>query len=298
MRLLKTMMLISFLLLLMILMQIPTYAGVSAGWEWRYQDGEQTTDNLKLDWELFPKWNVQINYGSTDEDLSLDIFRRTNTEGIFQPYFGLGVRDLLKKSEIDRSWPEKIEIVAGMSIDFGSSLFLMLDLKAVPNNLFDNDENDVRMEPRVSVSLNYRMSNQQRSYQSAPTPTPNSISQEDFDLLTRLVMAEAGNEPYEGQVAVAAVVLNRVESSQFPNSIREVVYQRNQFSSVPKLPYITPTESCRRAVVEALDGNDPSREALYFYNPKLSSKAGLKFFRSGKLRVTKKIGNHIFLVER
>ena len=118
-------------------------------------------------------------------------------------------------------------------------------------------------------------------------------NQEDLMLLARLISAEARGEPYLGQVAVGAVVLNRVKSPLFPNSIRAVIYQPGQFTPVSNGTINRkPTESAIRAAKAALSGQDPSRGALFFYNPKLSSRAGLQFFQSRQ--VTVRIGNHVF----
>lgn len=94
----------------------------------------------------------------------------------------------------------------------------------------------------------------------------------EIDLLSRLVTAEALGEPFEGKVAVAAVVLNRIESSQFPDSISGIVYQAGQFSPVSNGSINKPySEESKRAVLEAINGRDPSQGALFFYNPRTSS---------------------------
>ncbi|TDX53295.1 cell wall hydrolase [Orenia marismortui] len=94
-------------------------------------------------------------------------------------------------------------------------------------------------------------------------------SDEDLIWLARAVNGEARGEPFKGQVAVAAVVLNRVKSLEFPNNVYDVIHQEGQFSSVDdKQIYLTPSESSFKAAKEALKGSDPSLGALYFYNPK------------------------------
>jgi LysM repeat protein len=109
----------------------------------------------------------------------------------------------------------------------------------------------------------------------APTPPPVSrgdISHADFDLLARLITAEAGGEPYNAQVAVGAVVWNRVHSPLFPNNIPGVIYQvvngLYQFDPVENGWINKPATSlCMRAAEEALAGKDPTGGALYFYDP-------------------------------
>ena len=90
----------------------------------------------------------------------------------------------------------------------------------------------------------------------------------DLYLLARLISAEARGEPYVGQVAVGAVVLNRVDHPSFPNSISGVVYQPGAFSCLDDGQFNEPVaESAYRAAQEALNGYDPSYGAIYYFNP-------------------------------
>lgn len=97
-----------------------------------------------------------------------------------------------------------------------------------------------------------------------------NVSSSDEALLAALIYCEAGGEPYEGQVAVGAVVMNRVRSSSFPNTIREVIYQSGQFGPAitGKLDRVLAggqtTDSCRQAAREAIAGYSPVGSALYF----------------------------------
>ncbi len=94
----------------------------------------------------------------------------------------------------------------------------------------------------------------------------------DLDLLARLISAEARGEPYEGQVAVGAVVLNRVEHPSFPNSVAEVIYQPAAFSCLDDGQFDEPVaESAYRAAKDALNGWDPSYGAIYYFNPVTAS---------------------------
>jgi len=101
-------------------------------------------------------------------------------------------------------------------------------------------------------------------------PEPDSeLQDKDLELLAKAIHGEARGEPYEGQVAVGAVVLNRVESDEFPNNLRDVIYQANQFSAVEDGQInLTPNETSYKAARDALYGRDPSLGALFFYNPK------------------------------
>lgn len=95
-----------------------------------------------------------------------------------------------------------------------------------------------------------------------------STSTNNTTLLAMLINGEARGEPYTGQVAVGAVVLNRVKSSSFPNTIAGVIYQKDAFSCVDDGQINKPIEnSCYNAARDALNGWDPTGGALYFYNP-------------------------------
>jgi len=112
----------------------------------------------------------------------------------------------------------------------------------------------------------------------------------DVYLLAKVVYGEARGEPYKGKVAVAACVLNRVESSLFPNSISTVVYQKNAFSIVAdgQINY-TPDAEALKAARDAMNGWDPGGGAIFYYNPE---KTKNEFIRSRKLII--KIGSHRF----
>ena len=89
-----------------------------------------------------------------------------------------------------------------------------------------------------------------------------------LDLLARLISAEARGEPYEGQVAVGAVVLNRVGHPSFPNSVAEVIYQPGAFSCLDDGQFDEPVaESAYRAAQDAMNGWDPTYGAIYYFNP-------------------------------
>ena len=96
----------------------------------------------------------------------------------------------------------------------------------------------------------------------------------DVNLLARLISAEARGEPYEGQVAVGAVVLNRVNHASFPNSISDVIYQSGAFSCLYDGQFDEPVaESAYRAAQDALNGWDPSGGAVYYFNPATATSA-------------------------
>lgn len=120
--------------------------------------------------------------------------------------------------------------------------------------------------------------------------TSSSTSNSDLNLLARLVYAEARGEPYTGQVAVAAVVLNRVKNSSFPNSVAGVIYQRGAFSVVDDGQInLTPNQTAYSAARDAINGWDPTYGAIYYFNPKTATNGWI-----WSRPVTVVIGNHRF----
>ena len=118
-----------------------------------------------------------------------------------------------------------------------------------------------------------------------------TITDDEFELLARIIHGEARGEPYIGQVAVGAVVLNRVLGNYFPNDIHSVIYQSNQFCPVSDGQiYLEPNRTAYRAAEEALAGNDPTRGAEYFYNPDTANHTSWFEQRQKVVR----IGNHVF----
>ena len=117
-----------------------------------------------------------------------------------------------------------------------------------------------------------------------------SSSSSNVTLLARVIYGEARGEPYTGQVAVGAVVMNRVKSSSFPNTISGVVYQSGAFDAVKDGQInLTPNSTAKKAAQDALNGWDPSYGAIYYFNP---STATNKWIWSRPMTVT--IGKHRF----
>lgn len=101
-----------------------------------------------------------------------------------------------------------------------------------------------------------------------------SQQQGSIDLLARVISAEARGEPYSGQVAVGAVILNRINHPSFPNSIAAVVYQPGAFSCMDDGQFNEPVaSSAYRAAQDALNGSDPSGGAIYYFNPSTATSA-------------------------
>ena len=125
---------------------------------------------------------------------------------------------------------------------------------------------------------------------SGSSSNSSSSNNGNVDLLARLIYGESRGEPYTGQVAVGAVVMNRVKSSSFPNTIAGVIYQRGSFDAVSDGQInMSPDSTAKKAAQDALNGWDPSYGAIYYFNP---STATNKWIWSRPMTVT--IGKHRF----
>jgi len=121
-----------------------------------------------------------------------------------------------------------------------------------------------------------------------------SLNKEDIRLLAKLIHAEARGESLKGQIAVGAVIINRLSSGGFPGSVRGIIFQKNdgvyQFTPVQDGQInLEPDSVSFYAAERALKGDDPTGGALFFYNPETSSDRWIR-----TLPVTKVIGNHVF----
>jgi hypothetical protein len=125
-------------------------------------------------------------------------------------------------------------------------------------------------------------------YTNTETIIPYTVA--DLEMLAKIIYAEAVNHPYEGKVAVGAVILNRVESPNWPNTLRDVIYQRGQFTPITNGQYnrAKPTDSYYQAAEDALRGIDPVDGAIFFNNP-ARSKIGVF-----KRPIVTIIGNHYY----
>ncbi|WP_234396939.1 spore cortex-lytic enzyme [Bacillus massiliglaciei] len=133
-------------------------------------------------------------------------------------------------------------------------------------------------------------SEQQAGQTATPASIPGGYSENDIQLMANAVYGEARGEPYIGQVAVAAVILNRVESPSFPNTISGVIFEPRAFTAVADGQiWLTPNETARKAVIDAINGWDPSENAQYYFNPDTAT-SGWIWSRPQ----IKQIGKHIF----
>ncbi len=125
---------------------------------------------------------------------------------------------------------------------------------------------------------------------STGTSSAGAGREDDLYLLAKMISAEARGEPYIGQVAVGAVILNRVKHPSFPNSIAGVLYQPGAFTALTDGQFnLEPEEQCKSAARDAMNGWDPSGGAIYYYNPEKSTSSWI--FSRETIAV---IGKHVF----
>ena len=149
------------------------------------------------------------------------------------------------------------------------------------------DEAHVKSQIRKGRAFTY-YGGAETSAQSVNTPA--GFSQNDIQLMANAVYGEARGEPYEGQVAVAAVILNRVASESFPNTVSGVIFEPGAFTAVADGQiWLTPNEKAKKAVLDAINGWDPTGEALYYFNPDTATSAWI-----WTRPQIKKIGKHIY----
>jgi N-acetylmuramoyl-L-alanine amidase len=122
------------------------------------------------------------------------------------------------------------------------------------------------------------------------TNMPGGYSENDIQLMANAVYGEARGEPYEGQIAVAAVILNRLNSPTFPNTVSGVIFEPLAFTAVADGQiWLTPNENAKRAVIDAINGMDPTEGATYYFNPDTATSGWIW----GRPQI-KRIGKHIF----
>lgn len=187
--------------------------------------------------------------------------------------------------EASAAVPVKVHEVGSYQVRAGDSLYWIAKTYGVSvtelRELNGLEDNAIRPGQALQVPMDSL-----RNY-----PVGVSLTEQEVDWIARMVHAEARGEPYLGQVAVASVIINRLASRAFPNTIREVLYQPNAFQPIRNGSFERPAnDMARRAVSEALQGHDPTKGALYFFNPRLSSD---RFMHSRPKALT--IGEHRFM---
>ncbi len=152
------------------------------------------------------------------------------------------------------------------------------------------DKNYVKSQINKGKKFTYYGSEGQGEAITASVNVPSGYSQNDINLMANAVYGEARGEPYEGQVAVAAVILNRVKSPTFPNNVAGVIFEPRAFTAVADGQiWLTPNDTAKKAVMDAINGWDPSGNAIYYFNPDTATSAWI-----WSRPQIKRIGKHIF----
>ncbi|MFC7391544.1 spore cortex-lytic enzyme [Scopulibacillus cellulosilyticus] len=182
-----------------------------------------------------------------------------------------------------RNFQEKF----GLKVDGMAGLKTRQKLVAVTKYNYRNQSNS------YAANKNKNQGNtnaNQNNNQSANQNIPKGFSQSDINLMANAVYGEARGEPFVGQVAVAAVILHRVESPKFPNTVSGVIFQPGAFTAVSDGQiWLTPNAEAKKAVIDAINGWDPTHDAMYYFNPDTATSAWI-WSRPQIL----KIGKHIF----
>ncbi|WP_350342515.1 cell wall hydrolase [Proteinivorax tanatarense] len=159
----------------------------------------------------------------------------------------------------------------------------------IANNL---SSNLIYPEQVLSIPAGETTDSSERTKESSNQGVRMEITDEERELLAKAVHSEARGEPFQGQVAVAAVIFNRVESSEFPNTIEGVIFEPWAFTAVHDGQFwLTPNDSAYKAVEEALKGNDPSGGAIFYYNPVTATNQWIR-----TREIINEIGRHVFAI--
>lgn len=225
---------------------------------------------------------VKGSYGDNVIELQARLQYLGYYHGAIDGHFGEGTADALMKFQKKFGLP--IDGVAGSTTKKKLTGFSDFDKAYVHKQIRSGKEfTYYGGKPlKDQVKKTYR--------QPSSAQLPPGYTEKDLQLLANAVYGEARGEPYEGQVAVAAVILNRIESPQFPNTVSEVIFQPRAFTAVDDGQiWLTPNERAKEAVIDAINGWDPTENALYYFNPVTATS---KWIWSRPQ--IKTIGKHIF----
>lgn len=155
---------------------------------------------------------------------------------------------------------------------------------------YGGEKNNKQTTPQKQNNNNNNEGNEETAPANTSVNVPQGYSQNDIRLMANAVYGEARGEPYVGQVAVAAVILNRVKSDTFPNNVSGVIFEPRAFTAVADGQiWLEPNDTAKQAVLDALNGWDPSGNAEYYFNPDTATSAWI-----WSRPQIKKIGKHIY----
>jgi N-acetylmuramoyl-L-alanine amidase len=155
-----------------------------------------------------------------------------------------------------------------------------------------NSDQETQGSPNTQDEREPRSSNDPRlnHAQRGSSVSRGGVDRSSVQLLAQVIEGEAADESYEGKVAVGAVIVNRTESGNFPSTIPGVIYETDAFESVSNGQYLRPlSDASMKAAVAALDGQDPTGEALYFWNPVTATSPWV-----WSRPIVTQIGGHVF----
>lgn len=180
----------------------------------------------------------------------------------------------------------------GLPIDGVAGATTKKKLASVSNYDKDYVMGQIRKGNKFTVYGGQKKTTQEGTGNGADMQIPSKFTEQDLKLLSNAVYGESRGEPYEGQVAVAAVILNRLESPDFPNTVSGIIFQPGAFTAVSDGQiWLEPNKQAMEAVLDAMNGWDPSQNALYYFNPKTATS---KWIWTRK-QITQ-IGEHIFCI--
>ena len=213
----------------------------------------------------------------------------------FQSDFGLPIdglagkstkNKLVKASHFNKQWVHE-QINQGNTFTYYAGVPIE---KQVKKNTSTAQKNTSKNNNATTNKNNTTSQNTNKTTTTKITNIPAGYTENDINLLAQAVYGEARGEPYVGQVAVAAVILNRLESPSFPNSVYGVLFEPLAFTAVADGQiWLEPNETAKKAVLDAINGYDPSGNAMYYFNPETATS---KWIWSRPQ--IKQIGKHIF----
>lgn len=245
-----------------------------------------STQNEELSFNEFGKSNsTEFNFGN---DLNNDILNNLPTQEQLSNLLTFGEKNEEKSEPIENA-KSKVTI-SGVYSDKQKENETVAKTEETSKNTKSENSNQKKQETKKEVKKEETKTETTKKVE-IKQGTPVNANDSELDMLAKIIWAEARGEPYEGKLAVGAVVLNRVKSPKFPNTIKDVIYAPNQFSPVSSGQFAKakPGEEEYRAAREALEGKDPTNEALYFYAPNLTANRWHE-----TLTHTVTIGNHKF----
>ncbi len=209
--------------------------------------------------------------------------------------YGTTVETIMSQNNLSSTviYPGQVLVVSGSGQAVGTQQYIVQpgDTLYLISRAYGTTVETIMSQNNLSSTVIYPGQVLQVPGNSSTTPSRGNYGTEDRYLLAQIISAEAAGEIFEGQVAVGAVILNRITDYRFPNNLRDVIYEPWQFEPVQNGTInLPPVSSAIRAADAALDGWDPVDGAVYFCNPDTAQST--EFFRT--LTYVRRIGNHVF----